>query len=286
MRTTTFCALAIATLSLGFGASASAQTWNFGSAGYSSQTGINPTSCAQEVAGCTSNTGGLNVKVSAWSTTSSDSTSKLIGATITDQNGSGIGVTSSLDISGSPNHAIDSSAQDELVLLNFGTNLIKLSAFSTGWSANDTDISLLRWDGAGGPDLSTMSLTGAADGLIAKGWTLVTAQDIDGTTGDCASNDPLCQTFGTKSSASFTSNTGSSWWIVSAYFGASGNGLSKNNDYFKLLSISGTCVSNTTGGACNTPPSETPGIPEPGTLALAGLGAIFATRRRLLKPRN
>lgn len=226
-------------------------------------------SCAQQVAGCTNNS--VNGKFSAWSTSADSPTSLLVGATITDQDGSGIGVNSGGESSGSPQHAIDSSGKDELILINFGTS-VALTGVSTGWSYNDTDISLLRWDGNGAPNLAAMSLTGAA-GLLNSGWTLVASQDLDGQATSGATYSSQFSTSG------FNSTTSSSWWIVSAYFGSSAGNLDKDNDYFKLLKVSGCVGSYTTTNGCQ-PGGSNNSAPTPGSLALAGLALAGLTWRR------
>lgn len=230
-------------------------------------------SCAQNSAGCTNNT--VNGKFSAWATTTDDPTTLLQTATISDQGGSGIGVTSGGETSGSPNHAIDSSGKEELILINFGSQKVSLTGVSSGWSYNDTDVSLLRWTGSSAPNLSTMSLTGSASGLLASGWALVASSDLDGSSTNGNS------TFGTRSMSLTDSTAASSWWIVSAYFGTTSGNLDRDNDYFKLLSVSG-CLGTFVNGKCSAGGTGTGNsVPVPGTLALAGLGlAGFAWRRR------
>jgi hypothetical protein len=215
----------------------------------------------------------VTAKVSAWSTSvATNPTSALAAATITDQDSSGVGITSGGESTAYNNHAIDSSGKDELILINFGSDLVSLTGFSTGWSYNDTDISVLRWTGTTGPDLTTMGLTGT-DGLIANGWQLVTSQDLDGSSSNGYA------TFGAKTAT--VSNAGSSsWWIISAYFGAPTSTLDADNDYFKLLSFAGNCTGNSASGVCGqSTPRPTP---EPGSLALVALalaGLGYARRR-------
>lgn len=250
------------------GGAASAQSTFTLNLSSSSNTGV--LSCAQNSAGCTHN--GVNGKFSAWATTTDDPTTLLQTATISDQNGSGIGVTSGGEATGSPNHAIDSSGKDELVLINFGSQRVSLTGVSSGWSQTDTDVSLLRWTGSSAPNLSTMSLTGSASGLLASGWALVASSDMDGA---ATSNGT---TYGTTSMSLPNSTAASSWWIVSAYFGANSGNLDRDNDFFKLLTVSG-CLGTFVNGHCTTGGTGN-SVPVPGTLALAGLGLAGSAWRR------
>lgn len=265
---------------MGFAGSALAQsTWDL------STSTCDPTgSGTSTTAGCT--VGGISATVEGWSTSTTSSDSLLQRATLTDQGSSGIGMTSSGETSGSPNHAIDSSGQDELVLINFGTDKVSLSQFWTGWSYNDTDISLLRWDGGtSGPDLTTMSLTGSNPdtALTSSGWSMVRSADLDGTSSNSNA------TFGGKNSGALSNMGSSSWWIITAYYGDYGGttsgSLDKNNDYFKLLKFAGACTSNIYGGACGTLDNPNPNnpVPEPASLALVAvalLGAGYSRRRQ------
>jgi hypothetical protein len=87
--------------------------------------------------------------------------------------------------------------------------------------------------------------------------------------------------YGTTSMSLTSSATASSWWIVSAYFGGNSGNLDRDNDFFKLLTVSG-CVGTFVNGKCSAGSTGTGNsVPVPGTLALAGLGlAAFAWRRR------
>jgi MYXO-CTERM domain-containing protein len=224
---------------------------------------------------CTASAG--NTLVTSAYTASSASGARYVAATLTNQGGSGIGMTSGGESLSSPNHGIDNNGNHELVLLNFGSNLVTLQSIATGWSNTDTDISILRWTGgSSGPNLLN-TLNMASSGL-ASGWALVKSGDLDtGKTANGAGNF-TGSTLGTGLAAS-TANS-SSWWLVSSYFGAAASGLDKGNDYFKLMSVTAQCVTTTNGKPCGGKPPPT--VSEPGSIGLAA-AALFGlawTRRR------
>lgn len=201
-----------------------------------------------------------------------------VRGTLTNQWGSGLGFTAAGEATGSPQHAIDNNGSHELLLLNFGFNEVVITGAMTGWSQTDTDLSLLRWTGgAAGPALGS-TLNMSTTGLVAAGWALVGSADLDGVLTNTAGTNFGARSVSTGLDA--TAANSSSWWIISSYFGANGGSLDRGNDYFKLLAVHSTCVANSSGGACNTPPRAE--VPEPASLALVGLAlaAVVATRRR------
>lgn len=202
--------------------------------------------------------------------------SHYVRGTLTNQGASGLGFTAPGEASGSPQHAIDNNGSHELLLLDFGFNQVVVTGAMTGWSFQDTDISLLRWTGgSAGPTMSSttnMSTTG----LVAAGWTLVGSADLDGQPNSTGSFGPASISTGLAATAA----NSSSWWIISSYFGANVGDLDRGNDYFKLLAVHSTCVSNSGGGACNTPPRGEVSAPPSLALVALALAGVVATRRR------
>jgi hypothetical protein len=151
----------------------------------------------------------------------------------------------------SPDHSVDNSRGDyDMLLLSFGRQ-VSLEQVNLGWWYNDSDVSLLAYTGAGAPG----SFTGGTwQQLLAAGW--ISAGDYY----DVKQN-PMVNPNG----------IGSQYWLIGAVnpnLGGAWLGDARNRttgtDYFKVRSVA---VSS---------------VPEPGTLALAGLallGVRFARRR-------
>ena len=188
----------------------------------------------------------------------------------------------------SPEHAIDNDGRFDMVMLDFGSSLIQLESVTIGWSQYGADISVLAFTGVGTPALSGITDWSS---LTTSGWTVVGNYEKSGNGGVSVNG----------------ANIASSYWLIGAYnpvfassaletvgnpdsgctrdssgicmngwvnSGTKWKNYTNNNDYFKLAAVSGSLYAP-------PPPSSSTGVPEPGSLALAGLAlaGLFGSRR-------
>lgn len=184
-----------------------------------------------------------NVTVTGWSNKSTGDRS-IAQDQIARWAGSGLGVENK----NSPEHAVDnSSTKDYDALLFSFDKVVDVSKLGIGWYDKDADVSLLAYTGT---TPFSGSLSGNWATLLSSGWSVVGNYNRNGT-GEFSVN---------------PGDTAAKYWLVGAYNSAFGGKLSKNNDFFKLNSITIEAVN----------------VPESGSLVLLALGLIglVATRRR------
>lgn len=168
-----------------------------------------------------------------------------------------------------PEHAIDNQGRYEMVLLSF-TSLVNLTNFKIGWpsSGYDSDMTVLAYTGAGTP--ATLAGQKWSDlAASSSGWGLIGNY------------------LNVSTSAAKPTNSAvySSYWLIGAYnplVAAGSYSGYAGNDYIKLASVIGNVCTGGSGPGC-TPPSND--APEPGSLALFGLGLLgmigFRRRQRV-----
>lgn len=311
MKTTSFKSVsrvfAAVSISMICTVSNAATTWNLSACSASTNLGSSM-ACASPgaAAGLTLN-GYSNGTGTILNPVVTNNATNFAAATIYDWDPNGLGIVAANESSSPAGpHAMDNGYGIDAMMLTFNGGPVNMTGLSIGWNGtdnpansdnnggttsgtnnggakvnyNDSDLSVFAWKGSATPTTTSYNPNNL-NTTAGSGWYLVgNYADVGASNGTTAGG-----------SQSLSSTVYSSYWLISAYstsYNTGGvteagagvaAGLNAGNDSFKLLTVAGNgCAGTVTGNACGTGSK----VPEPGSIALFGLGLVgmVAARRR------
>ncbi|MBL8429739.1 MAG: PEP-CTERM sorting domain-containing protein [Dechloromonas sp.] len=252
------------------GSVSAATTWTSWSVG--TQSVVNGVAASASATGTTA-----TVSTSGWANTRNGTNTELEKQNLISYS-PGLGLKNNDINAGDPNesshpwHAIDNQERYEMALLSFTNGPVNLQSAVFSYVGYDADYTVLAYtgnDGAQGFSSGTWG-AGVTWSSLPTGWNVISNGNV---------SIPSAQQNSTGTfSQSFANSTYSSYWLIGASLSSP-----DRNDAFKLSSIAGCATAKSGVGQSSSCGGTSNGVPEPGSLLLAGVGLLGLIRMRRKK---